>query len=144
MIGICIKNIALTMIKMSHESQFRTSIGPDFQLGVCLIECNIAHRRCVTVLRMLDKIRLPYPPSSCCTSCMYLMCHRASHAVILLHNGILMLFLAAEPSSTAGLLFASQYLCGTILVTLWGGGDGLYSILWDWRVLRAGVILFWP
>ena len=42
-----------------------------------------------------------------------------------------MRLLAAEPRSTAGLLFLCQYLCGTILVTP-------YSMVWDWRVSRAG------
>ena len=43
-----------------------------------------------------------------------------------------------SPRSTAGLLFPSQYLCGTILMTP-------YSIEWDWGVSRAGPMPFyWP
>ena len=49
--------------------------------------------------------------------------------VLLLYLYILMLLLAAEPRSTAGLLFSSQYLRETILVTL-------YLMVWDWRVKR--------
>ena len=46
--------------------------------------------------------------------------------------------LAAEPRSIGGLLFSSQYLCGTVLVTP-------CSMVWDWRVSRAGPIPFyWP
>ena len=54
------------------------------------------------------------------------------------HIGSLMSFLAAEPRSTAGPLFPSQCLSGTILLTL-------FSIVWDWRVSRARTMLFyWP
>ena len=46
--------------------------------------------------------------------------------------------LAAEPRSTAGLLFPSQCPSGMILLTP-------CSMVWDWRVSRAGPILFyWP
>ena len=38
--------------------------------------------------------------------------------------------------STSRLLFPCQYLCGTILVTP-------YSMVWDWRVSRAGPIPFY-
>ena len=60
------------------------------------------------------------------------------HAVPWSHIGILMRRLPREPRSTTGLLFS--YLCpsGTILLTP-------YSMVWDWRVLRAGKMLFyWP
>ena len=42
---------------------------------------------------------------------------------------------AAEPHSKAGLLFLSQYLSGTIWLTQ-------YSMVWDWRVSRAGPMPF--
>ena len=46
--------------------------------------------------------------------------------------------LAAEPCSTAGLLFSSRCPSGTILLTP-------FSMVWDWRVSRAGpMILYWP
>ena len=46
--------------------------------------------------------------------------------------------IAAEPHSTAGLLFPSRCPSGTILLTA-------YSMVWDWRVSRAGPVLFyWP
>ena len=61
-----------------------------------------------------------------------------------LHAGLwsqictLMRLLVAEPRRTAGLLFPYQYLCGTILVTP-------YSIVFDWRISRAGPTPFyWP
>ena len=54
------------------------------------------------------------------------------------HIGTLMRRLAAERRSTAGLLFPSQCPSGTILLTL-------YSMVWDWRVSRAGPMRFyWP
>ena len=49
-----------------------------------------------------------------------------------------MRLLAAEPRSIAGLLCPSRCLCGTILVTP-------CSMVWDWRVSRAGPMSFyWP
>ena len=66
------------------------------------------------------------------------MCQCGLHAVPWSHIGILMRHLAAEPRSTAGLLFPSQCPSGTILLTP-------YSMVWDWRVSRAGPMLFyWP
>ena len=63
-----------------------------------------------------------------------LMCRCGLHA----HIGTLMRLLAVEPHSIAGLLFPCQYLCGTILVTS-------CSMVWDWRVSRAGPMTFyWP
>ena len=66
------------------------------------------------------------------------MCQRGLHAMLWLHIGTLMHSLAAEPCSTAGLLFPSRCPSGTILLTP-------YSMVWDWQVSRAGPMLFyWP
>ena len=51
------------------------------------------------------------------------------------HRYTIMSLLAALSSSITKLSFFSQYICGTILVTL-------YSVVRDWRVLRAGQLLF--
>ena len=60
------------------------------------------------------------------------------HAVLWSHIGILMRLPAAEPRSTAGLLFPSLYLSGTLWLTP-------YSMVWDWRVWRPGPRPFcWP
>ena len=67
-------------------------------------ECDLAHHRSVAVLCMLYKIRC-----------------KPMH---LLYGALLMCLLAAGPPSTTGLLFPSQYLCGTILVTP-------YLMVWD-------------
>ena len=102
-----------------------------------VFECDIPHRRSVAF-------------SVCCirsgvTRCTRLMmryldrmCQCGLHAVTWSHIGILMRHLAAEPRSTAGPLFPSQCPSGTILLTP-------YSMVWDWRVSRAGPMLFyWP
>ena len=66
------------------------------------------------------------------------MCQCGLHAVLWSHIGKLMHHLAAEPCSTAGLLFPSWCPSGTILLTL-------YSMVWDWWVSRAGpMLLYWP
>ena len=66
------------------------------------------------------------------------MCKRWLHAVLWSHIGILIHRLAAEPCRTAGLLFPFRCPSGTILPTP-------YSMVWDWRVSRAGpMLLYWP
>ena len=55
-----------------------------------------------------------------------------------MHIDTLMHRLAAEPCNTAGLLFPSRCPSGTILLNP-------YSMVWDWRVSRAGpMIFYWP
>ena len=41
------------------------------------------------------------------------------------------------PRSTTSLLFTSQYLCATILLTL-------YSMVWNWRFSMQGQCFYWP
>ena len=66
------------------------------------------------------------------------MFQRGLHAVLWSHIGTLMRRFLAEPCSTAGLLFHSRCPSVTILLTP-------YSIVWDWRVSRAGPMsLYWP
>ena len=64
---------------------------------------------------------------------------RVTHGTLIAHRYTYSMCLpAAEPRSTAGLLFASQYLSGTIWLTP-------YWMVWDWRVSRAGPMPFcWP
>ena len=102
-----------------------------------VLNCNLSHRRSVAVLCMLYKIRL--------TRCTHfvalylcLMCQSRLHAVLWSHIGILMRLTAAEPRSTTGLLFSFLYLSGTIWLTP-------HSMVWNWRVSRAGPMPFcWP
>ena len=102
-----------------------------------VFECDISHRRSVAVLCMLYKIRynpghplngaLPGPCVPARVTRCALVAHRYTYAP-----------LAAEPRSKAGLLFSSRCLSGTILLTP-------YSMVWDWRVSRAGkMLLYWP
>ena len=63
------------------------------------------------------------------------MCQCGLPVVLWSHIGILMRRLVAEPRSTAGLLFHSQYPSGTILLTL-------YAMVSDWRVSRAKPMFF--
>ena len=102
-----------------------------------VFECDISHRRSVAVLCMLYKIR--------CIRYTLLMvlyldrkCQCELHAVLWSHIGPLMHRLAAEPCSTAGLLFPSRCPSRKILLKP-------YSMVWDWRVSRAGrMLLHWP
>ena len=65
------------------------------------------------------------------------MCQCGLHAVLWSHIGTLMHRLAAEPCSTAGLLLTSRCPFGTILLTS-------FSMVWNWRVSRAGsMLLYW-
>ena len=118
-----------THLKLLH----RAVSGARFLTGV-VFECDIAHRRTVAVLCMLYKIKcnpvhplngaLPWP-------CVPV---RVTHGAL----GTLMRRLAAEARSIARLLFPCQYPSGTILLTT-------YSIVWNWRVSRAGPMFFyWP
>ena len=81
----------------------------------------------------------------CVTRCTLLMvlyldpmCQCGLQAVLWSHIGTLRHRLAAEPCSTAGLLFPSRSPSETILQTP-------YAMLWDWRVSRAGPMhIYWP
>ena len=109
---------------------------PSFYLGVCLSvtflivdpwqSCGCFIRSGVTRCTLLMVLYLD------CT------CQRGLHAVLWSHIRTLMRCLAAEPCSTAGLLFPSRCPSGTILLTP-------YSMVWDWCVSTAGpMILYWP
>ena len=63
------------------------------------------------------------------------MCWCRLHVALWSHIGILMRLLAAEPHSIAGLLFPFRCISGMILMTL-------CSMVWDWRVSRAGTMPF--
>ena len=66
------------------------------------------------------------------------MCQCGLQAVLWSHIRTLMHRLTAEPCSTAGLLFPSWCPSGTIMLTP-------FSMVWDWRVSRAGsMLLYWP
>ena len=111
----------------------RAVIGARFLTGG-LFECEIANRRSVAVLCMLYKIRCnPMHPLNDALPGPYVPV-RVTRDALMAHRYILMRRLAAEPHSTAGLLFPSQCPSGTILLAP-------YSMVWDWRVSRAGPML---
>ena len=86
---------------------------------------------------MLYKIRCK-PMHPLCGALPVLYVPARLHAVLSSRIVILMRLLAAEPRIAAGLLFPSQYVSGAIWLTP-------YSMVWDWRVLRAGPMPFcWP
>ena len=102
-----------------------------------VFEWDISHRRSVAVLVCFIRSGVTQ-----CTLLMVLsldrMCQRELHAVLWWRIGTLMHRLAAEPCSTAGLLFPFRCPSWTILLTP-------FSMVGDWRVSRAGLmLLYWP
>ena len=57
-----------------------------------------------------------------------------THCALVTHQYTMLLF-GAGPCSTVRFLFHCQYLCGTIL-------PSLYLMVWDWQVSRVGPIPF--
>ena len=112
-----------------HKLMNRVVSGASLLTGG-LFECDLAHLRSVAVLYVHTKSRAP--------SLLYMsrMWRCVLHVVLWSHISTLMRLLAAEPHSTAGLLFPFQYLCGTILVTP-------NSMVWGWQVSRAGPMTFY-
>ena len=93
-------------------------------LYLYLLWCNLMHPLC-------GDLPVPYVPVWVTRGA--LIAHRCA-----IPRYIGMRLPAAEPHSTTGLLFSSQYLSGTIWLTP-------YWMVWDWRVSRAGPIPFcWP
>ena len=109
--------------------------GAQFLTGG-VFECDIAHCRSVALLYMLYKIRFnPVHPLNGALPGSYVPLRLTRCAVFRSHIGTLMRRLAAEPRSTAGLLFFSQCPSRTILLTP-------YSMVSDFRVTRAVPMLF--
>ena len=100
-----------------------------------VFECYLAHRRSM-VLCMLYKIRCnPMHPLYGALPELYVPVHVTCSAVIAHRYTYAPCCRTSQLRST---LFPYQYLCSTILVTL-------YSMVWDWLVSRAGPMpLFWP
>ena len=120
-----------------HTLNYWTTVSGACFLAGGVLNCNLSHRRSVAVLCMLYMIRCnPMHPLCDALPVPYLPVRVTRGALIALC--ILMRLSAAEPRSTTGLLFPSQYLSGTIWLTP-------YSMPWDWRVSRAGPMPFcWP
>ena len=113
----------------THLKLLDHAISGDRFLTGGVFECDIVHHRTVEVLCMLYKNRCnPTHPLNNALHGPYVPA--GLHAVPWSHIGILMHRLAAEPRSTAGLLFASQRPSGTVLLTP-------YWMVCGWQVLRA-------
>ena len=118
-----------THIKLLH----RAVSGDRFLIGG-VFECDIGHRRSVAVLCMLYKIRCnPMHPLNGALPCPHVPV-QVTRGVLVAHR-----YTQAPPrywsSQYRGFLFRSQYPSGTILLTP-------YSMVWAWRVSRAGPMLF--
>ena len=102
-----------------------------------MFECDLAHRRSVSVLCMLYKIRCtPLHPLYGALPVPYVPVWFTRGAVI--DIGTLMRLLAADPRSIARLLFQ-------FLISLWNDLSDPYPILWDWLVSRERPMHFnWP
>ena len=87
-----------------------------------VLNCNLSHRWSVAVLYMLYKIRCNCNPKHpLCGALPLPMCQSGLHAVVWSHIGILMHLAAAEPRSTAGLLFPSHYLWNNLVDPVFDG-----------------------
>ena len=102
-----------------------------------VFECEIDHHRSVAALCMLYNIRFnPVHPLNGALPGPHVPV-RVTRGAPVAHRYTYYGF-AAEPRSIAGLLFPSWRPSGTNLLTP-------YSMVWDWRVSRAGPMLFyWP
>ena len=121
----------------THLKLLDSAVSDARFLTVGVFECDIAHCRSVAVCVSFIRSGV-----NRCTLLMVLyldrMCQCWLYAVLWSHIATLMHRLAAEYRSTAGLLFPSRCPSGTILLTP-------YSMVWDWRVSRAGPMLcYWP
>ena len=111
-----------------------------------VFECDIAHHRSVaaTVLCMLHKIRCnqisPEAPSLWCSTCnMCSIWQCRLYMVLWSHIGILMRLLAAQPLSTAGPSFPSQYACGP----LWNFLFSIKRHIWYISVANVWSVTQW-
>ena len=101
----------------------RVVSGASFLTGG-VFECDLAHRGSVAVLCMLYKTRCnPFHPVYGALPVPYVPV-RVTRGAVIAHQ------YTYATRSVAGLLFACQYLSGTILVTP-------YSMVFDWLVSRA-------
>ena len=91
--------------------------------------CDLSHRRSVAVLCMLYKIRCNPKHPLCGALPVPYVPVQVTRGALITHRYTFRLP-AAEPRSTAGLLFPSQSLSGMVWLTP-------YLMVWDWRVSNA-------
>ena len=149
LLGRCIRGFVLPVLEYcsavwcladnAHLKLLDQAVSGARFLAGGVFDCDISHCRPVSVLCMLYKISC-YPVHPLNGALPGPMCQCGFHVVLWCRIGKLMHRLAAEPCSTAGLIFHSRCPSGTILLTLYS-----YSMVWDWRVSRAGpMLLYWP
>ena len=102
-----------------------------------MLNCNISHRRSVAVLCMLYKMRCNLIHSLCGALPVPYVPLRVTRGALIAHR-----YTYAPPrcrtSQYLRTFIPYQYLSGTIWLTP-------YSMVWDWRVSRAGPMPFcWP
>ena len=133
LLGRCFRGFVLPVLEYcsavwcsaadTHLKLLDRAVGGVRFLTGGVFEYDISHRRSVAVLCMLLRSGVTR-----CTLLMVLsldrMCQRGLHAVLWSHIGTLMHNLAAEPCSTAGLLFPFRCPSGTILLAP-------FSMVWD-------------
>ena len=126
LLGRCVRGFVLPVLEYcsavwcsaadKHLKLLDRAVSGARFLTMGVFECDTAHRRSVIVLCMHHKIRCnPVHPINGALPGPYVLC--GLHAVLWLHIRTLMHRLAAEPRSTAGLLFPSRCPSGTILLT---------------------------
>ena len=145
LLGFCLTSFGYCSAVWCSAADTHLKLLDHVVSGACFLaggmhNCNISYRRSVAVLCMLYKNTRS--GVSRCTHflALYLclMCQSGLHTVLWLHISIHKHLPAAEPRSTAGLLFPSQYLSGTIWLTP-------YSMVWEYWVSRAGPMpSCWP
>ena len=99
-----------------------------------VLNCYLSHRRSITVLCMLYKIRCNKMHPLCSALPVPYVPVRVTRCVLIAHR-----YTYAPPrcrtSRYRRTFFRSQYLSGTIWLTP-------YSMVWDWQVSRAGPMPF--
>ena len=100
------------------------------------VECDIAHHQSVAVLCMLYKSSAPDASSLWCSTCA--VCAGAGYTRCCDRTSVHLCSLTLQNLAVPEDFYFRQYLYGTIWVTT-------YSMVWDWRISRAGSIPFyWP
>ena len=114
---------------------------PIFNWGGCftvmLLHSDGAHRRPVTVLCMLYKIRCnPMHPLYNALNVPFVPVRVTSHSALVVHRYIYLCASLLWNLTVLQDFYSPLSICVTILPTL-------YSLLWHWRVSRAGPMLFY-
>ena len=143
LLGRCSRGFILPVLEYcsatdTHPKLLDRAVSGARFLTVGVFECDISHRRSVAVVCMLYKIRCnPVHPLNGALPVSYVPV-RVTRGDLATHRHTYTLPRCRTLQYTAQLLFPSLCPSGTILLTP-------YSMVWDWRVSRAGpMLLHWP